>query len=473
MDTECTDEQIDFQPLGSRKVTGQFNGGHITSDAGVTHLRELEEQFGLIERLAACFEDHREQKHVEHSLEELLRQRIFGLILGYEDLNDHDSLRRDPAIATACGKEEPDGRDRIQDQDKGKPLAGSATLNRMELGTDEGGPEQRYKRIEPKPTKIEELLVEYWLEMLERRYHDGPRCLVLDADASDIQLHGGQEGRHYHTYYDGYCYLPLYVFQGDWLLSAFLRSSDCSASGGCQPSLELVVDALQERFPDCQIILRGDSDFSTPELMQWCEEWEVDYVFGLRQNSRLNERIEDEMERVKRLAAQQDGFARKFVEFEYATVNTWEHKRRVVAKVEWSDGEANPRYVVTSLDADQADPETLYCENYCGRGEAENRIKEVQQPLFGTRMSTRSFSSNQLRTYFSAIAYLFICLFRQIALKGTDWAGLQAETIRRTFFKIGALVQISTRRVWLKMASGYPYKEAFKMVTEHIQAHPR
>lgn len=473
MDTECTDEQIDFQPLGGRQVTGQFNGGRITSDAGVVQLRELEELFGFIERLAECFEDHRKQEHVEHGLEELLRQRIFGLVLGYDDLNDHDSLRRDPAIAAACGKEEPDGRDRKQDEDKGNPLAASATLNRMELGTEEGGPEQRYKRIEPKPTKIEEVLVEFWLEMLGRRYQDGPTCLVLDADASDIQLHGDQEGRHYHAYYDGYCYLPLYVFQGEWVLSAFLRSSDCSASGDCQPSLELVVDALQKRFPECRIILRGDSDFSTPEMMQWCEDWEVDYVFGLRKNSRLNDRIEDDMEKVKRLAEKEDGSARGFVDFEYATVDSWEHKRRVVAKVEWSEGEANPRYVVTSLGGTESDPETVYCEEYCGRGEAENRIKELQQPLFGTRMSTRAMSSNQLRTYFSSIAYLFICLFRHIALEGTQWAGLQAETIRRTFLKIGALVQISTRRVWLKMASGYPHQEAFGMVTEKIQSHDR
>ncbi len=473
MDTECTDEQIDFQPLGDRQVTGQFNGGRITSDAGVVQLRELEERFGLIERLAECFEDHRKQEYVEHSLEELLRQRIFGLILGYEDLNDQDSIRRDPAIAAACGKEEPDGRDRKQDEDKGKPLAASATLNRMELGTEEGGPEQRYKRIEPKPTKIEEVLVEFWLEMLERRYHNGPTCLVLDADASDIQLHGDQEGRHYHTYYDGYCYLPLYVFQGEWLLSAFLRSSDCSAAGDCQPSLELVVDALQERFPDCRIILRGDADFSTPSMMQWCEEWEIDYVFGLRQNSRLNDRIEGDMEKVKQEAEKGDGSARRFVDFEYATVKSWEHKRRVVAKVEWSEGEANPRYVVTSLGRGESDPETVYKEDYCGRGEAENRIKEMQQPLFGTRMSTRAMSSNQLRTYFSSIAYLFICLFRQIALKGTDWARLQAETIRQTFLKIGALVQISTRRVWLNMASGYPHQEAFGMVTEKIQMYSR
>lgn len=272
MDPDCTEEQIDFQPLGDRDVTGQFNGGRITSDAGVVQLRELEHSFGIIERLAACFEDHRDPDQIEHSLEELLRQRIFGLILGYEDLNDHDALRRDPAIAAACGKDEPDGRNRDHDEDKGKALAASSTLNRLELGTDEGGPEERYKRIEPDVSKIEELLVELWVELLDWSYQTGPKCVVLDADASDIQLHGQQEGRHYHRYYDGYCYLPLYVFHGEWLLGAMLRSSDCSAAGGCQAPLELIVDTLRERFPECRIVLRGDSDFSTPDLMQWCED---------------------------------------------------------------------------------------------------------------------------------------------------------------------------------------------------------
>jgi hypothetical protein len=471
MDTECTDEQIDFQPLGGRRVTGQFNGGRITSDAGVLQLRELEEIFDVIERLAECFEDHRDPELVEHSLEELLRQRIFGLILGYEDLNDHDTLRRDPAVAAACGKDEPDGRDRKQDEDKGKPLAASATLNRLELGTEEGGAEERYKRIEPDVTRIEELLVELWLDLLAWSYEQGPSCLVLDADASDIQLHGDQEGRHYHHYYDGYCYLPLYVFQGEWLLGAMLRPSDRSAEDGCQPLLELLVDELDERFAECRVILRGDSDFSTPDMMQWCEKWGVDYVFGLGQNSRLNDRIDGKMQEVKDLAEHGDGVARRFMDFDYATVDSWEHKRRVVAKVEWSEGEPNPRYVVTSLTRQEASSERVYCQDYCGRGEAENRIKELQQSLFGTRMSTGTMSSNQLRTYFSAIAYLFICLFRHVALEGTQWAGMQAESIRETFLKIGALVQISTRRVWLKMASGYPYQEAFGMVTEKIRAH--
>mgnify|MGYP006291742289 CR=1 FL=1 len=470
MDTECTDDQVDFQALGSRDVTGQFNGGRITSDGGVLQLRELEEQFGVIERLADCFEDYRDPDRTEHSLEQLLAQRIFGLVLGYEDLNDHDSIRRDPAIAAACGKEEPDGRDRIQDQDKGKALASSATFNRLELGVEEGGPTERYKRIRPDVPQIEELLVELWVEMLDWSFEDGPDCLVLDADASDIQLHGDQEGRHYHTYYDGYCYLPLYVFQGEWLVAALLRSSSNAPASGCQPPLELIVDELRDRFPDCQIILRGDSDFSRPELMRWCEDWEIDYLFGLQQNSRLNDRIAQDMDEIQARAEASDGTARRYVDFEYATLDSWEHKRRIVAKVEWSDGQANPRYVVTSLDAQAHTPREVYCGKYCARGEAENRIKEVQQPLFGTRMSTRSQSSNQLRAYFSSIAYLFVCLLRHVALRGTQWQGMQAESIRRTFLKVGALVQISTRRVWLKMASGYPHQQAFSQITSRIQA---
>ena len=414
MDPECTDQQVDFQALGSRNVTGQFDGGHITSDAGVLQLRELEKRFEIIERLADCFDDFRDPDQTEHSLQELLAQRIFGLVLGYEDLNDHDDLRRDPAVAAACGKAEPDGRDRKHQEDQGKPLASSPTFNRLELGTEDGGPTSRYKRIRPNLDQIEELLVELWVEMLDWSYQEGPDCLVLDADASDIQLHGEQEGRHYHYYYDGYCYLPLYVFQGEWLVATMLRSSSQSPASGCQPPLELIVDELQDRFPDCQIILRGDSDFSTPKLMRWCEEWEVDYLFGLQKNSRLDERIAEPMEQMQTQAEASDGLARTFVDFEYATLDSWEHKRRIVAKVEWTEGQANPRYVVTSLDEKAHTPQEVYCDKYCARGEAENRIKEVQQPLFGGRMSTGRQSANQLRTYFSSIAYLFICLLRHL-----------------------------------------------------------
>jgi hypothetical protein len=470
--TECNDERIDFQALGSRDVVAQFNGGRITSDGGVLLLRELEDQVGFIQRLADCFEDHRDPERIEHTVEELLRQRIFGLILGYEDLNDHDDLRRDSALAAACGKPEPEGQDRRQPQDEGKALAGKSTLNRLELGAADGGSEQRYKRIEGDVSRLEECLFDLWVDLLARRYPDGgPDEIVLDADASDIQLHGGQEGRHYQGYYDGYCYLPLYVFQGEWLIASWLRTSDQSASGSCRPSLELAVDAIQTRWPDCTIVLRADSDFSTPTIFEWCETWEVDYIFGLRNNPRLYEAIEDEMNDVQTQAERaEDGTARRYVDFDYQTLESWDHARRVVAKVEYTEGEANPRFVVTSRSREEASPETVYCEEYCARGESENRIKEVQLGLFGTRTSTRSMESNQCRVFLSSIAYLLVCALRSLGLEGTPWANLQTSSIRTKLLKIGALVCVSTRRVWLKMASSYPYQSLFREIVQRIRA---
>lgn len=470
--TECNDERIDFQGLDSRDVVGQFNGGRITSDGGVLILRELEDRVNFIQRLADCFVDHRDPERLEHTVEELLRQRIFGLILGYEDLNDHDDLRRDSALAAACGKSEPEGQDRRQPQDEGKALAGKSTLNRLELGAADGGSDHRYKRIEVDLSVLEECLVDLWVDMLATRFPDsGPDEIVLDADASDIQLHGGQEGRHYQDYYDGYCYLPLYVFQGEWLVASWLRTSDQSASGNCRPSLELAIDAIQTRWPDCTIVLRADSDFSTPDILEWCEKWNVEYVFGLRKNPRLYEAIEDEMNDVQKQAERaEDGTARRYVDFDYQTRESWDHARRVVAKVEYANDEENPRFVVTSRPREEVRPKTVYCDEYCARGESENRIKEVQLDLFGTRTSTRSMDSNQCRVFLSSVAYLLVCALRSLGLEGTPWENLQTSSIRTKLLKIGALVCVSTRRVWLKMASGYPYQSLFREVVQRIRA---
>lgn len=469
MDTHCNSDKLDFQSCGAREVTARFDGGHITSDAGVLLLRELERRFGLIERLAECFEDHRDPDYVEHTVEALLRQRIFGLLLGYEDVDDHDELRRDSALAVACGKTDPEGHQRRQSADQGIPLAGKSTLNRLELGAQSGHSDHRYKTIVANLAEIQGLLVEYWLDHL-----DGPpRRVVFDLDATDIDLHGDQEDRFYHGYYGDYCYLPLYIFAGEWLLSSWLRFAGQDESAGCLALLEIIVDQLRERWPDTQIIVRADSGFARERLMQWCRLRDLDYVLGMATNERLRKRIAAPLEEVEEAFDPSVGAPeRRFVDFEYATLDSWSKKRRIVSKVEYLERGPNPRFVVTSLDQEDWAPRPLYEELYCGRGEMENRIKECQLDLYADQASTQWRASNQLRVYWSSFAYLFICLLRDHGLEGTSWARAQASTIRTKLFKIGAQIEVTTRRIWCRLASGYPYKQRFRAVVQAIRAGP-
>ena len=466
--TDCKPEKLGFKGLGSRQVTARFDGGMITSDAGVLLLRELEERLGIIERLAACFDDYRNPTYVEHSVEQLLKQRIFGLILGYEDINDHQTLRDDTALAVGCGKDDPEGNDRFQKADRGTPLGSPSTLNRLERGVVDGSADDRHKKIVCDLAKVEALLVELWLDSLD----EAPGCLVIDLDATDVALHGDQEDKFYHGYYGHYCYLPLYIFCGDWLLSSLLRFAGQDTADDCLRPLEMLVDAVQNRFPSTQIIIRGDSGFARDHIFAWCEQWDVDYVIGIAKNSRLNEQLAPMMDRAQQQFEKTGQKVRWFDDFDYRTVDSWSKTRRVIGKAEYSERGKNPRYVVTSLLRSDVCAKAIYEVLYCQRGEAENRIKEVQLPLFADRMSTEYRASNQLRFYFSSIAYLFVCWLRRLALKGTDWARLQASTLRARLFKIGAQIKVTTRRVWFRLASSYPYQSMFHQAVKRIRAGP-
>ncbi len=468
MDTECSADQIQLNRLAGRQVTAQFDGGAITSDAGVLLVRELEDRHDIVSRLAECFEDHRDPDYIEHSLEELLRQRIFGLVLGYEDLDDHDDLRRDFAVASACGKDEPDGSGRRQEADQGQPLAGSSTLHRLEMGAEESAPEDRYHKILCDLQRLRWTLVDLWLD----QYSSPPGRVVIDLDATDVPLHGDQEEKFFHGYDGHYCYLPLYVFAGFWLLGSLLRFSGQDASADSLDRLHLVVATIRERWPETEILIRGDSGFARERIMGWCEEWDVDYVLGLAQNSRLRERIEEAMDEAEATFEETGEPIREFREFRYETLDSWSKKRRVVAKVEYINGGRNPRFVVTSLDRRDVCGKAVYETIYCQRGEAENRIKECQLDLFAGRTSSRWMDVNQLRVYFSSAAYLLVCLLRRIGLRGTQWAQAQAERIRSDLLKIGAQIRVTTRRVWFHLASGFPHQTEFGDIAERIRAGP-
>ena len=406
-------------------------------------MRETDRKIHLLGRLADCFTDRRNPKWIEHRLPEMLSQRIYGLALGYEDLNDHEQLRRDPLLALLSGKREPD-----------EPLAGKSTLNRLELVGRTG----RYHKIAYAPEAIDRLLVDLYIESQAVM----PERIVLDLDATDIPLYGHQPQRFFHGYYDSYCYLPLYIFAGDQLLCARLRPANQDASAGAVAEVERIVRQLRQRWPAVKIVLRADSGFCREELMAWCEKDEnkVDYVFGLARNKRLAGIIGKEMHEAQLLHQTTGKAARVFTEFAYKTRKSWSRARRVVAKAEFLDKGENPRFIVTSLTAEEWTAKNLYEKFYCARGEMENRIKE-QMCLFADRLSTDEMPGNQLRLYFSALAYTLIEALRRLALKGTAWAEAQVDTIRLKLLKIGALMHISVRRVLLQLSSAYPWKDIY------------
>src|SRR5712691_2786365 len=413
------------QKLGGRDLVWRFDGGDITSDGGALVLKKLEERTGIVRRFAACFEDYRSTTQIEHPLVDLIMQRVFGLALGYEDLNDHDELRRDPMLAVALGKDDVKGEQRRRKQDRGKALAGKSTFNRLELTAPDyvGSPRQKEsnkpetKKIVVDPESVDTLLVDLFLEAHEQ----APDHIILDVDATDDLLYGKQEGRFYHGYYKDYCYLPLYVLCGEQLLCSRLRRSNTDASADSVEELEPLVARIRQRWPAVQIWLRGDSGFCRENLMAWCESEGIDYVFGLAQNARLKKQIEAQMAQAEERYQQTQAAARVFTEFLYATEKTWSRERRVVAKAEHLDKGANPRFVVTSLSAEQMPAQELYEKVYCARGECpENRIKEQQLDLFADRTSTAKMWSNQLRVYFSSFAYVLLQTLRRTALAGTE-----------------------------------------------------
>jgi hypothetical protein len=468
--THCIPDTLLFQDLGTREVVADFRGGRVTSDGGALLLRDLDDRLGLLDRLADCFTDHRDPDRIEHTLVTLLKQRIFGLCLGYEDLNDHDTLRHDALLATLCGVTDVLGEDRRLPADRGKPLAGKSTLNRLELtpvGADE---ESRYKKIVAHLDKFADYLPEIYI----RQQATPPTRIVLDLDATDDPVHGDQLGRFFHGYYGHYCFLPLYIFAGDHPLAAILRPSDCDASAGCLPHIERIVARLRREWPQVEIVLRGDSGFCRESLMRWCEANGVQYLFGLAKNKRLLRILGNEMHEVKQQFAVTREPVRVFKDFTYRTKTSWSRARRVVGKAEHLKGDkANPRFVVTNLRADEFDAQTLYEREYCARGSMENRIKEQQLFLFADRLSCETMRANQLRLYFSTVAYAVLRAFREFGLARTPLATAQCDTIRLTLFKIGARVRVSVRRVLVSVSESYPWRAVFATVWSNLQQLPR
>jgi len=452
--TECNQSGFGFEACGRREVVARFDGGTISSDGGAFLLRQTDQRLNLLARLAKCFLDGRNPDLVEHSVLEMVSQRVYGLAMGYEDLNDHEQLRSDPVFGILAGREDLDA-----------PLAGKSTLNRMELGT---GANDRYKKITFWKEAVDELLVKVFLES----HPSAPAEIVLDVDTTDLPLHGKQEGRFFHGYYDSYCYLPLYVFCGEHVLCARLREANHDASFGCLAEIQRIVAQIRAAWPEVKIVLRGDSGFCRNELMSWCENHRVDFVFGLARNQRLRKIIGAEMYEASQEWNRTGQPARVFAEFDYQTRKTkksgWDCERRVVAKAEHIDGKENPRFVVTSLNREAWAAQALYEKLYCVRGDMENRIKE-QFSLFADRVSTETMRANQMRLYLSTMAYVLVSGLRRLGLQATELAQAQVSTIRTKLLKIGAQIRVTVRKVWVSMASSYPWQGLYQQVWMNLR----
>jgi len=456
MQTECNADLFGFAPVEGRAVVAGFDGGKMTSDAGALLLGATDRAIGMVERFAACFADSRAPTQIEHTVRTLVGQRVFGIALGYEDLVDHDELRHDPTMAVLAGKLSARRKDCA-------PVAGKSTLNRLELG----GPElTRYRKIAWEGAKIETLFVDLFLDA----HRDPPKQIILDLDATDDPLHGDQEGRFFHGYYDCYCYLPLYIFCGEDLLVSKLRPANIDAAAGVVEEVARVVAQIRERWPAVRIVLRADSGFAREELMAWSETNAVDYLLGLAKNKRLVAEIAAESAAAAEESGRTGQPARRFRDFVWKTRKSWSRERRVVAKAEWTRGTANPRFVVTSLSAAETAAQALYEEIYCARGDMENRIKECQLDLFADRTSAATMRANQLRLWFASMAYVLLCALRRLALQKTQFAKATCGTIRLKLLKIGALVRTSVRRVKFAMASGCPYQRDFALAHAQLTA---
>jgi Transposase DDE domain group 1 len=453
MTTHCTTKQLSFQGMEGRAVVAAFDGGHISSDGGSLLLREIEQGRGYIREFSRCFRDGRDQRFVQHSVESMIAQRVYGLCLGYEDLVDHDELRDDPMMGLLCGKVDEES------------LAGKSTLNRLETAKEPGKETTRYKKVAADMEKLSEYFVSLFVRTTKRR----PARLILDFDATDDPLHGRQEGRFFHGYYDCYCYLPLYVFCGDQLLWAQLRQSDIDASEGAVEVLATLVKYLRQRWPGVSILVRADSGFCREELMRWCEANRVDYLFGIAKNARLLRRLRPLMKKVRRSWARTGTATRRYTEFRYRTLNTWSRSRRVIAKAEYLDKGENPRFLVTSLARSRYSAREVYEDLYCPRGDMENRVKEQQLYLFADRTSSATMRANQLRLWFSSLAYVFLNELRRVGLRATELAKATCQTIRLKVLKIGALVRRSIRRFSVSLAGGYPYQGVFVTATDNLQ----
>jgi hypothetical protein len=459
MQTECNADLFGFAPVEKRSVVAAFDGGKITSDAGALLLGLADQAIGLVDRFASCFEDTRNAAFVEHEVRTLVGQRVFAMALGYEDLTDHDQLRHDPVMAVLAGKLKP------RRQKKCAPVAGKSTLNRLELS----GPEpSRYKKISYLAEPIEALFVALFLEA----HAAAPDQIVIDLDATDDPVHGDQEGRFFHGYYDAWCYLPLYIFCGRHLLAAKLRTADKDAAAGSVEEMTRIIGQIRARWPKVRITLRADAGFAREALMAWCEQNGIDYVFGLQGNVRLTAEIAAELDEAKAASQADEGRpARRFKDFSYRPHRkAWSRFRRVIGKAEVTQGEANPRFVVTSLGADAWDAQRLYESLYCARGEMENRIKECQLDLFADRTSSATMRANQLRLWFASMAYVLTCALRRIGLGDTQFEKATCGTLRLKLLKIGALVRTSVRRVKIAMASAHPWRREWAIAYGRLTA---
>lgn len=449
MPTQCNQTEMQFGTSGGRNLVGAFDGGAITSNGGVVLLAAADARIGLCARLASCFTDYRNPERIEHGLCDLLRQRIFAQALGHEDLIDHDTLRFDPALMAALDRPE-------------AALAGKSTLNRLEhagkIGLD------RHHKLDHDVRAIERLPVDIFLDA----HREAPVRIVIDLDATDDPLHGEQEGRHFHGYYDCYCYLPLYVFCGRHLLAAKLRSSSVDAADGSVEEIARIIAHIRERWPATTIVVRADSGFCRDDLMSWCEANNVQYVLGLAGNSRLRHRLAPEMRKARARSKRTGQPARVFADFEYRTLRSWTAKRRVIGKAEWTRGEANPRFIVTNVHPASGAARFLYESVYCQRGEMENRLKECQGDLFADRTPAPTMRANQLRLWLASFAYILMCAVRRIGLAGTKLEAATCGTIRLALLKIGALVTVSVRRVKLGFASACPSREVFELAQRRL-----
>jgi len=454
MPTEWSAERSLFGWVQGRRVTAAFDGGRLTSDAGGLLLGAADQRLNLIGRLAGCFRDARDPRFVEHAVATLVGQRVFGIALGYEDLNDHDDLRHDPLMAVLAGKLEASRADCA-------PVAGKSTLNRLELSR---AAPTKYRKISHDRAAIEALFVTLFLEA----HAKAPKQIILDLDATDDPLHGHQEGRFFHGYYDCYCYLPLYVFCGRHLLAAKLRPSNIDASAGAMEEIARIVGQIRARWPRTRILLRADSGFAREALMAWCEKNRVDFVFGLARNARLVEEIEAELAEAAAQTASAGKPARRFKDFRYATRDSWSCRRRVIGKAEWTKGEANPRFVVTSLKAAETDGRFLYEKVYCARGDMENRIKECQLDMFADRTSTATLHANQLRLWLASFAYLLVGALRRVGLAHTQFAEATCGTIRLKLLKLAGLVRVSARRITFAFTSACPYADEWRLAAARL-----
>jgi hypothetical protein len=440
----------------------RFDGGLISTDGGLPLLSEVDRRRRIVERFAECFEDQREARSVEHTVVDLLRQRLYALASGYEDLNDHDELRRDALLASVVGKRDPEGTGRKRDRDQGAALAGKSTLHRLEWGTASEATTDRYRRIAIDPEAAERFFVDVFLDA----HDEAPDQIVLDLDATDDPLHGQQEGRFFHGYYGHYCYLPLYVFCGRHLLVAQLRCSDIDAAAGSVEEIARIVDQIREVWPEVRILIRGDSGFAREALMSWCERHEVGFCLGLARNPRLQARLEPAFERAHEICETTGEPVRVFDEWQHETLKTWSRKRRVIGKAEITHKGDNPRFIVTSL---EGDPREVYEEIYCARGDMENRIKEQQLDLFATRTPGKLMRVNQIRLWLASVAYVLVDELRRWGLKGTQLETAYASTVRLKLLKIGARVRVTTRKVWVSLSTSCPYQDLFATAWEQLQ----